>query len=332
MAEVVHTPSCQEGPDDTDLEELSRVAREEVMQLRARSVLEPPADLQHLDDIIRPLPPTFDVAAYANRSSTLQRLAVLGVQLSFLNKKLSWLGRLLKLDWDQHIVPKLRFLEQLGLDREQTAHLLTHNMPLIWQHTEVLEKRAQYLRDKAFEPEDLPVLFCACPKWLSESLESVDERLGFLQTHFSLSGDQVRAVVRSRPALVWHPQQWIRAIDVTLKDDGGFTPEQRQQLVVENPSVFMAEQETLSLRLRLLRDKMALEPHTIVASSELLTCKMHVIANRHFFLKSIGRAQYDPAQPLYVSLRLMAEVDDEQFATDLAESTVAEYDAFLHDV
>ena len=53
------------------------------------------------------------------------------------------------------------------------------------------------------------------------------------------------------------------------------------------------------------------------------------IAERHQFLKSLGRAQYDPGQPQYVSPAALTEGSDVEFAEKVARSNIQLYNAFL---
>lgn len=53
------------------------------------------------------------------------------------------------------------------------------------------------------------------------------------------------------------------------------------------------------------------------------------IRERHEYLKSLGRDQYDPTQPNYVSLAVFDKCGDVKFATDIAKTSIAEYNKFL---
>ncbi len=47
------------------------------------------------------------------------------------------------------------------------------------------------------------------------------------------------------------------------------------------------------------------------------------------FLQSIGRAQYDPNEPGYVSLKKLVTLPDEAFCQEIAKTTIDEYNSFL---
>lgn len=50
---------------------------------------------------------------------------------------------------------------------------------------------------------------------------------------------------------------------------------------------------------------------------------------RHDFLEKKGRAQYDPENPNYVSLKALATGNDEEFCERVAKCSVNEYNSFL---
>ena len=66
-----------------------------------------------------------------------------------------------------------------------------------------------------------------------------------------------------------------------------------------------------------------LKNHTVVASRKLQ------VAERHQFLTSLGRAQYDPGKPQYVSPTALTEGSDLEFVEKVARSTIQLYNAFL---
>ena len=53
------------------------------------------------------------------------------------------------------------------------------------------------------------------------------------------------------------------------------------------------------------------------------------VAERHQFLTSLGRAQYDPGKAQYVSPAALTEGSDLEFAEKAARSNIQLYNAFL---
>lgn len=74
---------------------------------------------------------------------------------------------------------------------------------------------------------------------------------------------------------------------------------------------------------------MKIDNDQLVVTPHILEQRLFRIKERHGFLKKIGRAQYNPKQPLYVSLDELCKGTDDQFATQIAKRTYAEYDSYL---
>lgn len=56
---------------------------------------------------------------------------------------------------------------------------------------------------------------------------------------------------------------------------------------------------------------------------------MTQLRQRHQFLRSIGRAQLDPAKPNYVPLNALAMSSDKLFAETIAKCPVTAYNEFV---
>lgn len=71
-------------------------------------------------------------------------------------------------------------------------------------------------------------------------------------------------------------------------------------------------------------------PHNrIVQESEILAYRENRLKQRHLYLLKLGRAQYDPKQPNYVSLKSLVSATDSVFCTDVAKSPVKSFNLFL---
>lgn len=67
----------------------------------------------------------------------------------------------------------------------------------------------------------------------------------------------------------------------------------------------------------------------IVEIPEVLLCRAFRIKQRHLFLKSLGRIQFDPKKPLYISLIDIISGTDAHFSTEVAKSSIQAFNAFL---
>lgn len=74
---------------------------------------------------------------------------------------------------------------------------------------------------------------------------------------------------------------------------------------------------------------MGISLERLAETPSILTWRKRRLMERHMFLDKLGRAQYDPKKPNYVSLFALVTGDDATFATEIAKSSVHAYNAFL---
>lgn len=67
----------------------------------------------------------------------------------------------------------------------------------------------------------------------------------------------------------------------------------------------------------------------IVEVPQVLTYRTFRIKQRHLFLKSLGRIQFDPKKPMYISLIDIMSGSDAHFSTEIAKSSIQAFNAFL---
>lgn len=71
-------------------------------------------------------------------------------------------------------------------------------------------------------------------------------------------------------------------------------------------------------------------PHNrIVQECGILGCRESRLKQRHLFLEKIGKAQYDPNKPNYVSLTSLISGTDGVFCSEVAKSSVDIFNMFL---
>lgn len=71
-------------------------------------------------------------------------------------------------------------------------------------------------------------------------------------------------------------------------------------------------------------------PLEIIAKlPEVLTCREFRIKERHMFLEKLGKAQYNPKLPNYISLLAIISGNDAEFSCEVAKSSVQAYNMFL---
>lgn len=62
---------------------------------------------------------------------------------------------------------------------------------------------------------------------------------------------------------------------------------------------------------------------------ELLQTRVHRIKERHEFLKYLNRAQFDPKKEFYVCPKTVVQASDQEFVSDICDSTMETYINFL---
>lgn len=78
-----------------------------------------------------------------------------------------------------------------------------------------------------------------------------------------------------------------------------------------------------------LHKTMNISLERIVREPESLTCREVRLKERHSFLVKLGRAQYNPKEANYVSLKALISKTDAEFSTEIAKTSVEVYNTFL---
>lgn len=104
------------------------------------------------------LPPTHSTSltAYVNHLPVLQKLVDIGVNLFQVDLEHKIGRKLIQLDWDKDVQPKLQWLVQhLDVDPEDLGDYLTRNPFFLLQIPEKLQERVDYLRAKQFNSDQI---------------------------------------------------------------------------------------------------------------------------------------------------------------------------------
>lgn len=67
----------------------------------------------------------------------------------------------------------------------------------------------------------------------------------------------------------------------------------------------------------------------IVQQPDVLYCRKHRLQERHEYLRQLSKAQYDPRQPLYVSFKQLTAGSDQDFALNVARTSLSAYEEYL---
>lgn len=190
----------------------------------------------HAEPMLRP---TYNLAAYVQKSETLRLFVQLGVDLSELDRL--GVGQfIVNLDFKTDIEPYIIFLTRdVGIATDKLGKLLTKNPKLLREHLDDIQTRINYLELKRFTRDEIASIVTRNAFWLNYSTRDIDGRLGFLQTHFGLSGNELRQVAVSCPKLITHKSIEIEEISFAIREECGFEPNQVKQLVQKCPKLWM---------------------------------------------------------------------------------------------
>lgn len=203
-----------------------------------RSVLEPSKTLGP-NDITPYFPPTFNLAAYVNKSDTLKELIKLGVNLNAIEKRKGLPQFLLKLDFEKDIKNHLLFLHDAGIPPSSLGELITKNPLLFKEDIDDLQIRVNYLESKKFEMTEISRIIEVNPFWLMFNTQRIDRRLGYFQKQFKLNGNQVRTLAVKQPKLITYNLEHIRVNSFSIKEEMGFNADEVKELLLKKPRLWM---------------------------------------------------------------------------------------------
>ncbi len=172
-------------------------------------------------------------------------------------------------------------------------------------------------------------------KWLNFKVLEIDARLGYIQKDFGLNAKLTREIVTKEPNLViWEgtPNQ-IRYNKLALQVDLGFDRNEIKAMVVNNPEIFFAKDTDYLIDIFEVLHNEAGIPHELLAKfPSALTAEAIPTRSRLKFLQKLGRDQFDPTKPNYVSPGVLAVSDDLEFCAKAAKVHVGLYNQFLQTV
>lgn len=201
-----------------------------------KSVLEP---FSEKPEVAQYLKPTFNLAAYVNKSETLQQLIHLGVDLSKIEKRKGLGDFVLRLDFNKDVKEHLTFLHDVGVPSDELGSFLTKNPLIFKEDLDNLQTRINYLVSKNFKEEQITRVIVKNPFWLMFSTQRIDKRLGFFQRNFGLVGHEVRSLCASQPKLITYQMEHIRKNTFSIKEEMGFNAEETKQLLLNKPRLWM---------------------------------------------------------------------------------------------
>lgn len=277
-----------------------------------------------------PLPPaSFTLRDYVDHSETLQKLVLLGVNLSKIEKHPDAANLLLRLDFEKDIKQILLFLKDLGIEDNQLGAFLTKNYAIFSEDLENLKTRVAYLQSKNFSKADITQMVRNAPFLLSFSVERLDNRLGFFQKELELNVKKTRDLVVRLPRLLTGSLEPVKENMKVYRLELGFKHNEIQHMITKIPKMLTANKRKLTEIFDYVHNVMSVPHHVIVRFPQVFNTRLFKVKERHLFLTYLGRAQYDPAKPNYISLDKVVSMPDEIFCEEIAKASIQDFEKFL---
>nr|XP_020487369.1 transcription termination factor 3, mitochondrial [Labrus bergylta] len=273
-------------------------------------------------------PASTSLRDYVDQSETLSKLVQLGVNLWKLEQRPNVGSMLLRLNFNTDVAPRLLFLKEVGVEHSRFGYIITHNPFILTESLENLQSRVNYLRSKKFSSETVASMVSRAPYLLNFSVKRLDNRLGFYQEHLNLSAANTRDIVARLPRLLCGSLEPVKENLKVCEIELGFKQNEIQHIAKAVPKVLTANKRKLTQIFDFLHNTMKVPHHLIAKFPQVLNAKYLRIRERHQFLEYLGRAQYDPTMPNYISLERLVSLPDENFCIELALATLEEFDLF----
>lgn len=275
------------------------------------------------------LPPSSSsLRDYVDHSETLSKLVQLGVSLWKLEQRPNVGTMLLKLDFEEDIMPKLLFLKDIGVDDSCFGYIISHNPFILTETLENLEIRVNYLVSKKFSLKTVASMISRAPYLLNFSVKRLDNRLDFYQQQLNLSVANTRDILARLPRLLCGSLEPVKENLKVCEIEFGFKKNEIQHIVLAVPKVLTANKKKLTLIFDWLHNTMKVPHHIIAKFPQVLNTKFLRVKERHLFLEYLGKAQYDPALPNYIALNRLVSCPDEIFCSDLAAAKLEDFYLF----
>ncbi|XP_045763283.1 transcription termination factor 3, mitochondrial [Maniola jurtina] len=287
--------------------------------------------LHSLEDVseIEPyFPESFNLAAYVNSSQTLQNLLHLNVNLSKIEKRPHIASKILKLDFNNDMKNHILFIKDY-VDEENIGQFITKNPLILCEPVEDLQVRINYLKSKHFSADQIKQIVNRNPFWLMFSTLRIDKRLGYFQQKFTLEGKEIRQLATNQPKIITYNLHHINTNSFVIKEEMGFTDIEVKYLILRTPKIWMINQKSLLDRFNYIHNVIKIEHSIILHHPNVLLCRSFRIKQRHLFLISLGRAQYDPNKENYVPITSLYEGSDVEFCRNHCKCHIDDFNLFL---
>lgn len=280
---------------------------------------------------IRASRPIATLASIVNDSLTLQKLVDLNVDLWRWERK-GCIGMALQLDLDGDVLPRVKQLIQLGIDPDMIGYIFSHAPQILETREEDIKTRVLYLLSKKFTDKNIVHIITEAPLFLTFTVNEIDDRLGFFQKKFHLTGNEVRTMVLQDPGIVTSRDIKLNAEKqiFSLGEELGFSKDELKKILLTNPAMFDYKNHLRMIQQFDVLHTQAKIPHEQLAEfPQALKGCPYLTSGRHKFLIELGKAEYRPDQPNYVNPIMLSDETDEDFCETVARCDIDLYYKFL---
>lgn len=280
--------------------------------------------------------PTFNISKIIEDCPSLQRLVDLGVDLSVWEDNVYGSENMeiaLRLNFDVDVKPIMLWLMEKGVDIRDQAALFTRNPQIFKKTLDEMNNAIEYLKSKDFARQGIKeILIGSHGRWLNFSVVEIDSKLGYFQRNFGLSGNEVRKLSMKEPNLIiWTGAPFqVNLNHITIVDGMGFKKHEAKALLLQCPRLYSCKVgEKLQSVFDVVHHTIGLSHETILQHPYILLKNRLLLKSRHLFLEKLGRNQYDPKKPNFISPHILCEENDAEFCELGAGVPVDLYNKFL---
>ncbi|XP_063041277.1 transcription termination factor 3, mitochondrial [Engraulis encrasicolus] len=310
---LTEIPALLELEGEPRLSPLEEISNEEAVQIIVPHALPPSSN---------------SLRAYVDQSETLSKLVQLGVDLWRLEQRRNVGSMLVRLDFEADVAPRLLFLNDLGVQDHQLGHIITTNPFILTEDLDNLKARVSYLKSKMFSAESVASMVQKAPYLLNFSVKRLDNRLGFYQESLALNPAKTRDLITRLPRLLCGSLEPVKENLKVYELQFGFRKGEIQHMVTKVPKLLTANKTKLTKIFDYMHNTMGIPQHLISKFPQVLNSSFLRMKERHLFLKYLGRAQYNPAEPNYISLDRLVTLPDGEFCASVALATVEDFECF----
>lgn len=290
-------------------------------------------DKTFLRELEPPLKKSFNLASFVNSSVTLQKLLSLGVSLFDIENTNSEAAILItKLDFEKDCLPRINFLVENGLKKENLGRFLSEYPLIFSEDLENLQIRINYLESRGFSRSMITKALNRSSHIISHKTKTTDFKLGQVQVEFNLTNAQLRSIVIAYPAIISLPKEQFIQVKFVLSEEFGFKQQEIVELILAQPKLLEFTRFSLVERLEFIHNCMGLSHTNIVRFPKLITSPLVEIRHRHLYLEKLNRNQYDPTKPLYVPVHTLYMTSDMEFCLKYAKTSLRDYKLFVKSI